>query len=52
MHWGSFGRRGRDLLDDELDVILVTAGTVRNLPGRKKRWRTRRGRPTWGPTGW
>jgi transposase len=39
------------LLDDELDVVLVNAASVRNLPGRKTS-RMPRGWPIWAPTGW
>src|SRR5271167_148845 len=39
------------LLDDELDVMLVNAAQVRNLPGRKTDCRMRRGWRIWVRTG-
>lgn len=40
------------LLDDELDVMLVNAASVRNLPGRKTDVSDAAGWPIWAPTGW
>jgi transposase len=40
------------LLDDTLNVMLINARHVRNVPGRKKTSLMRLGWLSWAPTGW